>query len=152
MKRLHVHVHVQDLTASIRFYASLFGVPPSLLHHDYAKWTLEDPRVNFAISQRGGVAGLDHLGIQVDDAGALAEITDRLTAAGITPVEQADTTCCYAQSDKAWVNDPQGLAWETFVTHKEIAATSNEAAAASCCGDTTCGVPAKAAGAAACCA
>jgi catechol 2,3-dioxygenase-like lactoylglutathione lyase family enzyme len=151
MKRLHVHVHVEDLAASVRFYASLFGVPPSLLHVDYAKWNLEDPRVNFAISQRGGEAGLDHLGIQVDDAGALAVIAERLTAAGAAPVEQADTTCCYARSDKAWVNDPQGIAWETFVTHEEIAPTANDKPA-SCCGETSCGVPSETPASAACCA
>lgn len=149
MKRLHVHVHVEDLAASIRFYASLFGTPPNLLHDDYAKWSLEDPAVNFAISERGGAAGLDHLGIQVDNTEALAAITGRLAAAGMKPVEQADTTCCYAHSDKTWVNDPQGIAWETFVTHKEIATTSTEGGAASCCGNTTCGAPAETA--TACC-
>lgn len=152
MKRLHVHVHVEDLAASIRFYVSLFGAPPSLLHDDYAKWSLNDPRVNFAISQRGGEAGLDHLGIQVEDAEALAAITQRLAAAGMVPLEQSDTTCCYARSDKTWLNDPQGLAWETFVTHEEIAASDREGGAASCCGDATCGLPAKTGAAAACCA
>jgi len=151
MKRLHVHVHVEDLTASIRFYASLFGTPPSLLHDDYAKWSLEDPRVNFAISQRGGEAGIDHLGIQVDDISALTAIAERLAATGTAPVEQTDTTCCYARSDKAWVNDPQGIAWETFVTHEEIAATADNKPA-SCCGQTSCGVPSDEHGPVACCA
>lgn len=152
MKRLHVHVHVEDLTASIRFYASLFSAPPSLLRDDYAKWALDDPRVNFAISQRGGEAGLDHLGIQVDDEAALTEISARMVASGSTPVTEKDTACCYARSDKAWVTDPQGIAWEMFLTHGEVAAGSGPGKAASCCGDTSCGAPAKSADTAACCA
>jgi len=138
MKRLHVHIHVEDLAASIRFYASLFGGPPSQLHDDYAKWSLEDPLVNFAISRRGFAGGLDHLGIEVEDDGALGEVTARLAAAGNRVVTQKDTACCYARSDKAWVKDPQGIAWETFFTRAPIPAGSGQGEAASCCGDSTC--------------
>lgn len=114
MKRLHVHVKVSDLDQSIRFYSTLFGIAPGVTKGDYAKWMLEDPRVNFAISTRGAEAGLDHLGIQVEDDAELAEIAARLKEAGRPVLEQEATTCCYAQSDKAWVADPQGIAWETF--------------------------------------
>ncbi|MEJ0067626.1 MAG: ArsI/CadI family heavy metal resistance metalloenzyme [Pseudomonadota bacterium] len=120
MKRLHVHVAVDDLTQSIGFYSTLFAMAPTVLKPDYAKWMLEDPRVNFAISARAGVKlGLDHLGIQVDDDDELAEIGARLKAADKPVLEQGATTCCYAKSDKAWVLDPQGLSWETFLTHGE---------------------------------
>lgn len=116
MKRFHVHVAVTDLDASVCFYTSLFGCAPSVLQPDYAKWQLDDPRVNFAISARGRAAGLDHLGIQVEAAGELADVCTRLAQAGETLLEQPGTTCCYARSDKAWVHDPQGIAWETFLT------------------------------------
>jgi catechol 2,3-dioxygenase-like lactoylglutathione lyase family enzyme len=116
MKRLHVHVAVEDLTRSIGFYATLFGAPPVVLEHDYAKWMLDDPRVNFAISQRNVPAGVDHLGIQVESTDELAELAGRLKAAGEVTRDQEATTCCYAQSDKAWVNDPNGLRWESFFT------------------------------------
>lgn len=116
MKRLHVHVAVDDLTRSIGFYSTLFGVPPTRIEADYAKWQLEDPRVNFAISARGAPAGLDHLGLQVDSAEELGAVSAALTGAGETLLDQGATTCCYARSDKAWVIDPQGIAWETFLT------------------------------------
>jgi hypothetical protein len=116
MKRLHVHVAVDDLALSIRFYTALFAAPPSVAKPDYAKWMLDDPRVNFAISQRGAAAGLDHLGIQVETADELREVYGRLKAAERPVLEEGDTTCCYAQSEKAWIADPQGLAWETFLT------------------------------------
>ena len=119
MKRLHVHVSVDDLDQSVRFYSTLFAAEPSVLKHDYAKWMLEDPRVNFAISRRGGAAGVQHLGIQAEDATELAEVYDRLKQAEGPMVEQAATTCCYAKSDKQWIADPQGVAWETFLTHGE---------------------------------
>ncbi len=119
MKRLHVHVSVKDLAQSVRFYSTLFSAEPTVLKHDYAKWMLDDPRVNFAISQRGGSPGVQHLGIQVEDQAELAEVYDRLSRAERPIVEQQNTTCCYARSDKQWIGDPQGLAWETFLTHGE---------------------------------
>ena len=116
MKRMHVHVSVSDLEPSIRFYTKLFDAQPSVVEADYAKWALDDPRVNFAISARGARPGLDHLGIQVDSGGELQAIHDRLDAAGQAMLSQEATHCCYARSDKHWVTDPQGLAWETFHT------------------------------------
>jgi catechol 2,3-dioxygenase-like lactoylglutathione lyase family enzyme len=119
MKRLHVHVAVDDLAQSIRFYTTLFAAEPTVRKPDYAKWMLDDPRVNFAISQRGDAAGIQHLGIQVENAAELAEVYDRLKRAERPVVEEAATTCCYAKSDKQWIADPQGVAWETFLTHGE---------------------------------
>jgi DNA-binding transcriptional ArsR family regulator/catechol 2,3-dioxygenase-like lactoylglutathione lyase family enzyme len=115
MKRLHVHVAVSDLDNSIAFYSVLFGAKPTVAKPDYAKWMLDDPRVNFAISTHGGV-GLDHLGIQVESEAELVDVTDRLRAANAPIRDEGKTTCCYAESDKAWSNDPSGLAWETFLT------------------------------------
>jgi catechol 2,3-dioxygenase-like lactoylglutathione lyase family enzyme len=119
MKRLHVHVAVGDLDKSISFYSTLFGAEPSVLKSDYAKWMLDDPRVNFAISDRARAPGIDHLGIQVDSGDELAELAGRLKAAGESTFDQEATTCCYATSDKAWVNDPSGVRWETFYTFGE---------------------------------
>lgn len=119
MKRLHLHVSVPDLTQSIQFYQTLFGAPPSVVKDDYAKWMLEDPRVNFAISERGRAVGVDHVGIQVESPSDLAEIAGRLKAAGEITLDQAATTCCYARSDKSWVADPAGVRWETFFTFGE---------------------------------
>ncbi len=116
MKRMHIHVSVDDLDKSIGFYARLFDAEPSVVKADYAKWMLDDPRVNFAISARGAETGLDHLGIQVDSDAELAAIHDRLDAAGQAVFSQEGTTCCYARSDKHWVTDPQGVAWEAFHT------------------------------------
>ncbi len=116
MKRLHVHVAVEDLTKSIGFYSTLFDAPPAVMKEDYAKWMLDDPRVNFAISDRARVTGVDHLGIQVDSSGELVELATRLKAAGEVTRDQEATTCCYARSDKAWVNDPSGVRWETLHT------------------------------------
>jgi catechol 2,3-dioxygenase-like lactoylglutathione lyase family enzyme len=116
MKRLHIHVAVEDLAKSISFYSTLFGAQPLVVKDDYAKWVLDDPRVNLAISDRAAVAGVDHLGIQVESGEELAELSGRLKAAGEVTRDQRATTCCYAQSDKAWVNDPNGLRWETFFT------------------------------------
>jgi catechol 2,3-dioxygenase-like lactoylglutathione lyase family enzyme len=116
MKRMHIHVAVSDLQQSVAFYSKLFDTQPSVVESDYAKWMLDDPRVNFAISARGISPGLDHLGIQVDSGDELQAIHDRLDAAGQTLISQEATTCCYARSDKHWVTDPQGLAWETFHT------------------------------------
>ncbi len=116
MKRFHVHVSVSDLEQSIRFYSTLFGAQPSVLKSDYAKWMLEDPRVNFAISQRATATGVDHLGLQVDSGAELAVLQEQLQRAGAAMVTETNTTCCYARSDKHWVTDPQGVAWETFHT------------------------------------
>lgn len=116
MKRMHVHVSVADLEASIRFYSELFAAEPTVHKADYAKWMLDDPRVNFAISQRGAAAGIEHLGIQVENPGELEEVYGRLRRAHRAVLEEKATTCCYAQSDKYWVTDPQGIAWETFHT------------------------------------
>ncbi len=120
MKRLHLHVNVEDLEGSVAFYSTLFGAAPSLRKADYAKWLLDDPRVNFAISRRGRRAGLDHVGIQVDSKDELEEVAGRLKAAGRAVLEEAEAACCYAVSDKAWTADPGGLAWETFHSTGEI--------------------------------
>jgi catechol 2,3-dioxygenase-like lactoylglutathione lyase family enzyme len=120
MKRMHVHVGVDDLQAAIGFYATLFAAEPSVIRHDYAKWMLEDPRVNFAISlRRGQKAGLNHLGIQVENESELAEVYARLRAADGPVLEEGKTTCCYAQSEKAWIDDPAGISWEAFLTTGE---------------------------------
>ena len=114
MKRFHVHVAVPDLQQSIRFYSTMFGAQPSVVKPDYAKWMLEDPRVNFAISQRATPAGINHLGFQVDSADELAELHGRLQAADSGVLEEKNVACCYANSDKYWVTDPAGIAWESF--------------------------------------
>jgi catechol 2,3-dioxygenase-like lactoylglutathione lyase family enzyme len=119
MKRMHVHVSVQDLQQSIGFYSALFDAEPAVVKPDYAKWMLDDPRVNFAISTRGREPGLDHLGIQVEDKTELHEVYARLRKAGGTVIEQGETACCYAQSEKSWIDDPAGIAWETFHTTGE---------------------------------
>ena len=119
MKRLHVHVAVEDLSQSIGFYSTLFAAEPTVLKPDYAKWMLEDPRVNFAISARGGRPGVQHLGVQVEDRRELAEVYDRLKQAERPVLDEGATTCCYAKSEKQWISDPQGVAWETFLTHGE---------------------------------
>ncbi len=119
MKRLHVHVAVDDLEQSIAFYSALFAAKPNVSKVDYAKWMLDDPRVNFAISTRGRQAGLDHLGIQVEDRDELNEVYARLHEAGGNVVEQGQTRCCYAQSEKSWIDDPSGISWETFLTTGE---------------------------------
>ena len=120
MKRLHVHMSVGDLDQSIRFYSTLFAAAPTVVKPDYAKWMLEDPRVNFAISTHaGGAPGIDHLGIQVDDNEELQQIYGRLKDAAGPVLEEGKTTCCYAQSEKSWTLDPQGVSWETFLTAGE---------------------------------
>jgi catechol 2,3-dioxygenase-like lactoylglutathione lyase family enzyme len=140
MKRFHVHVNVNDLEASVRFYSTLFGITPSVHKPDYAKWMLEDPRVNFAISQRDRAAGVDHLGLQAEDGAELEAIGERLTAADAVAVTEQGTTCCYAHSDKYWAEDPQGVRWETFHTHGEATTYSAPATHAesteseTCCG------------------
>ena len=120
MKRLHVHMSVEDLDQSIRFYSTLFAAEPTVVKPDYAKWMLEDPRVNFAIStQSGRAAGIDHLGIQVEDGSELQQVYGRLKQAEGPVLEEGKTTCCYAQSEKSWILDPQGVSWETFLTTGE---------------------------------
>jgi predicted enzyme related to lactoylglutathione lyase len=119
MKRMHVHVGVEDLERSISFYSALFATRPAVVKSDYAKWMLDDPRVNFAISTRGKQPGLDHLGIQVESQAELHEVYARLREAGGTVIEQGQTACCYAQSEKSWIDDPSGIAWETFHTTGE---------------------------------
>lgn len=138
MKRFHVHAHVEDLQASIAFYSKMFGAEPTRIEHDYAKWMLEDPRINFAISNRGGALGVDHLGIQTDTAEELVELKERAEAADMTLLDVGETSCCYARSDKHWVTDPQGIAWEHFHTLANIpvfsdAKKSETAEAAACC-------------------
>jgi len=118
MKRLHIHVGVESLEKSIGFYSTLFGAAPTVAKEDYAKWMLEDPRVNFAISQgRHTGKGIEHLGIQVEDNDELAEVYGRLKAADAPVLEEGATTCCYARSEKSWIADPDGIVWETFLTH-----------------------------------
>lgn len=119
MKRLHVHVAVEDLNKSIEFYSALFAIKPNVTKTDYAKWMLDDPRMNFAISARGRKPGLDHLGIQVEDKGELSEVYARLKNADGPVLEQGNTTCCYAKSEKSWIVDPSGISWETFLTSGE---------------------------------
>ena len=116
MKRFHVHLHVADLAQSIGFYSKLFGQQPTRQESDYAKWMLDDPAVNFAISQRGAEPGIDHLGIQTDDATELAALKQRAEAADLSLLDEGETTCCYARSEKHWLVDPQGIAWEHFHT------------------------------------
>ncbi|TAJ69889.1 MAG: glyoxalase/bleomycin resistance/dioxygenase family protein [Phenylobacterium sp.] len=163
MKRMHLHVSVPDLAQSIRFYESLFGAAPSVVKDDYAKWMLDDPRVNFAISEREREPGVDHIGIQTDTSEELAVLAGRLKAAGAETFDQTATTCCYARSDKSWVRDPAGVRWETFYTFGEAttygedekadltpAAAGADAATSACCGAPA---PAEAAAtpAASCC-
>jgi catechol 2,3-dioxygenase-like lactoylglutathione lyase family enzyme len=116
MKRFHVHVAVSDLEASVRFYSAMFATEPTERKTDYAKWMLDDPRINFAISQRGLAPGVDHLGIQVDTDGDLAALRQQVTSAEIEASKQNKAACCYAESNKYWTTDPQGIAWETFHT------------------------------------
>ncbi|THF62642.1 ArsI/CadI family heavy metal resistance metalloenzyme [Pseudothauera rhizosphaerae] len=120
MKRFHVHLHVDDLNRNIDFYSRLFAVQPARVEADYAKWMLEDPPVNFAISTRGSQPGIDHLGIQTDDAGDLATLKAHAQGAALTLLDEGTTTCCYARSEKHWITDPQGVAWEHFHTLESI--------------------------------
>ena len=146
MKRLHVHVSVTDLEASIRFYSQLFAADPAMRKSDYAKWMLEDPRVNFAISQRDGRPGVQHLGIQVEDCAELAEVYGRLRRAGAPVIAEGETSCCYAHSEKSWTDDPQGVHWEAFLTTgssaaygtDEIRPKSTKELETSCCSAACC--------------
>lgn len=141
MKRFHVHAHVEDLDASIAFYSKLFAAEPTRVEADYAKWMLEDPRINFAISTRGGAPGIDHLGFQTDDADELAELKARAQAADMALLDQGETSCCYSRSEKHWVTDPQGIAWEHFHTLDSIPvfgeSTKTADARATCCAPST---------------
>ena len=155
MKRLHVHVGVTDLSTSIGFYSTLFAAEPTVTKDDYAKWMLEDPRVNFAISSGNHAAkGIEHLGIQVEDGEELTEVYDRLKAADRPVLEEGATTCCYAKSEKSWIADPDGIVWEAFLTNGDatiygdspaLAALSTNAADGACC------APAVPAQSASCC-
>ena len=150
MKRLHVHVGVTDLSTSIGFYSTLFAAEPTVTKDDYAKWMLEDPRVNFAISSGNHAAkGIEHLGIQVENGEELTEVYDRLKAADRPVLEEGATTCCYAKSEKSWIADPDGIGWEAFLTNGDatiygdspaLAALSTNAADGACCAPT---VPAQ---------
>lgn len=138
MKRFHIHVGVEDLKSSVQFYSTLFGQKPTKLRDDYAKWMLDDPRINFAISTHVGEKGVDHLGVQVDEDSELAEITERLKKADLGVYDEGETTCCYAESKKAWVQDPAGIAWEAYRTMADAEvfnskAKENEEDASSCC-------------------
>lgn len=139
MKRFHVHLHVSDLAASLAFYSKLFAAEPARVEADYAKWMLTDPPVNFAISTRGAKPGLDHFGIQVDNADDLATLKAQAQAADMALLDEGETTCCYARSDKYWITDPQGVAWEQFHTLGNIPTFSDQnsqpevPSAQSCC-------------------
>jgi len=159
MKRMHVHVGVEDLERSISFYSALFAAQPAVVKSDYAKWMLDDPRVNFAISTRGKQPGLDHLGIQVESESELREVYARLHKAGGTVIEQGHTACCYAKSEKSWIDDPSGIAWETFHTTGDSTVYGDgsgerEARVAhekSCCAPQPAAAQVEAEGTAACC-
>ena len=155
MKRLHLHISVPEIEPAIAFYNTLFGAPPSVVKDDYAKWMLEDPRVNLAISSRARAPGVDHVGIQVDNSAELGELAARLKAAGETTFDQEATTCCYAKSDKSWVTDTAGVRWESFFTHGEATSYGEDevipetaaATASACCAPA----PTHASAAKACC-
>jgi hypothetical protein len=155
MKRFHVHVHVHDLARSVAFYSKMFAASPTRLESDYAKWMLDDPRINFAISTRGGEPGVDHLGFQTDTADELVELKARAEAADLSLFDEGTTSCCYASSEKHWITDPQGVAWEHFHTLGDIPVFSERSAsvpaaeAAACCAPATSrgkpvGIPVKA--------
>ena len=147
MRRFHVHLHVEDLAKSIGFYSKLFAAEPTRVESDYAKWMIDDPAVNFAISTRGPEPGIDHLGIQTDDPAELAALKARAEAADMALLDEGTTTCCYARSEKHWVTDPQGIAWEHFHTlgnipvFREAAVAQQDAAA--CCTTTEAAAPAQ---------
>jgi catechol 2,3-dioxygenase-like lactoylglutathione lyase family enzyme len=143
MKRIHIHVGVEKLDESIRFYSAIFGAAPVKTKADYAKWMLEDPRVNFAISTRASKTGVDHLGIQVDEDEALTELRDRIKAADLAVFDEGATTCCYANSVKSWVQDPTGIAWEAYRTMEDAEIFSSKVAGkeSACCMPETVGQP-----------
>jgi catechol 2,3-dioxygenase-like lactoylglutathione lyase family enzyme len=157
MKRFHVHVAVDDLAANVRFYSTAFGMPPTVEKPDYAKWMMEDPRINFAISTRGRQLGLDHLGMQVDTEDELSTLREQVAKAEIAAFDQPEAECCYARSDKYWTTDPQGIAWETFRTLGDVpvyGATTRKTAeekAGACCTPTQATITVPAVKAKACC-
>jgi catechol-2,3-dioxygenase len=148
MKRFHVHVAVEDIAQSVQFYSTIFATAPTVQKRDYAKWMLDDPRVNFAISRRGNSTGIDHLGIEVESEGELAEVYGRLSQAERPVLEEEGATCCYAHSDKQWIADPQGVAWETFLTKGEATVYGRSGAvarlAAANSADASCCAPSEA--------
>ena len=159
MKRFHVHVAVPDLAESVRFYSTLFGAEPSVSKDDYAKWMLDDPRVNFAISSRGGASGVNHLGFQVESGEELEAMHTQLAAADSAVFAEKGANCCYARSDKYWVTDPAGVGWETFHTLATVPVYGNDvmtgaASAAACCGPAAacCGPAERAETKSSCCA
>ncbi|MFM2411350.1 MAG: hypothetical protein RL481_2178 [Pseudomonadota bacterium] len=151
MKRLHVHVGVADLNQSIGFYSTLFAAEPTVVKDDYAKWMLDDPRVNFAISSGHTQKGIEHLGIQAESDGELSEVYGRLKAADRPVLEEGQTTCCYAKSEKSWITDPDGVVWEAFYTNGEATVygdspelerlASDNAAAGNCCSPASAPAP-----------
>jgi catechol 2,3-dioxygenase-like lactoylglutathione lyase family enzyme len=149
MKRFHVHLNVENLQASIAFYSRLFAAEPTRVEGDYAKWMIEDPRINFAISTRGKGSGLDHLGFQAENEAELAELKTRAEQADSAFLDEGSTTCCYAKSDKHWVTDPQGIAWEHYLTLGSIP-VFNEAPASAAQGSCCAPVPADTASASCC--
>ena len=142
MKRMHLHIGVEDLDESIRFYTALFGAAPIKTKSDYAKWLLDDPRVNFAISTRAK-KGVDHLGIQVDADTELAEVQERLKAKDIPLTDEGETICCYARSEKSWIQDPSGIAWEAYRTMEDVQLFSGRDGSdeGACCTPDTMGTP-----------
>jgi catechol-2,3-dioxygenase len=135
MKRFHIHVGVDNLNESVQFYSTLFGAKPAKLKEDYAKWMLEDPKVNFAISTRTNTKGVDHLGIQVDENVELSDLTERLKKADLKIYGEGEVTCCFAESNKAWVQDPSGIAWEAYhsMNDAEVFSEKPKVEAAACC-------------------
>lgn len=133
MTRLHIHVSVDNLEQSTKFYSVLFGAEPTKQKSDYAKWMLDDPRINFAISARGAKPGLEHLGIQADDESEMAALRERIKQADLSTFDEGETTCCYAKSDKTWVQDPSGITWETYHTMGEAEFLKDASAAEGAC-------------------
>jgi len=141
MKRMHIHVNVKNLDDSVRFYSALFGANPAKTKPDYAKWMLDDPRINFAISTRSGKVGVDHLGIQVDSGAELSAWRDQLSQANLSTHNDGETVCCYAKSEKSWVEDPAGIPWEAYHTMEDAQIFSSPDAESACCTPETKGKP-----------
>ena len=144
MKRFHVHLHVDDLARNLGFYSKLFGAEPSRVETDYAKWMLQDPPLNFAISTRGSQPGIDHLGIQTDDPAELDQMKTQAASADAALLDEGATSCCYARSEKHWVTDPQGIAWEQFHTLGTIPGFHEAPQAAAASAKACCPAPAAA--------
>ncbi len=150
MKRMHIHVGVKSIDDSVRFYSALFGADPVKQKPDYAKWMLEDPRINFAISTRAGKVGVDHMGLQVDNADELNALRDQMSAANISTHSDGETTCCYSKSEKSWVEDPNGVAWEAYHTMEDaqIFSSNDKSEDGACCvpetkGQASCCTPSE---------